>query len=365
MMKINAVCRFLNHWCSLDNAEDFDNVGLLIGDPQWDLKGVLVTLDTTQEIIQEAIRKNCNLIVSFHPIIFSGLKSLTPKTYVQKTVIMAVENKIAVYAIHTALDNYRYGVSHVMAQKLGLIKTQVFIPKKGNLLKLSTYVPNDHLDSVLDSIHHAGAGQIGDYDQCSFTTEGQGSFRGNQNSNPAIGKPLEKTTVTETQIQVVFHKQYKNEIVKALKESHPYEEVAYEIFSLENPSKEIGMGIIGLFEKPLPEFDFLRLVKNRFGCHTIRHSKLIGRNIKTVVVLGGSGSFVLDSLKGKEIDAFISSDLKYHHFFQAENKMIFLDIGHYESEQYTKDLIYKFLCDKMSNFAVLLSETLTNPVYYF
>ncbi|MCY4162375.1 MAG: Nif3-like dinuclear metal center hexameric protein [Flavobacteriaceae bacterium] len=364
-MKIKILCSILNQWCSPSNAEDFDNVGLLVGNSDLECTGILISLDTTLEIVQEATEKKCNLIVSFHPIIFSGLKKLTPHTYVQKTIISAIENKIAIYAIHTALDNHKYGVSHLMAEKIGLQNKRVFIPQKGNLLKLNTYVPAQDLEKVLEAIHNAGAGKIGDYDQCSFVTNGKGSFRGNQESNPSIGKPLEKSSISESQIQVVFHRQYQQQIIKALMDSHPYEEVAYEVYSLENTSSETGMGVIGSFTKPINENTFLQLLRSKFASPIIRHSKLLGQNIKHVVLLGGSGSFAIDYLNPNQVDAFVSADLKYHHFFKAENQMLFCDIGHYESEQFTPHFIHEFLCDKLPNFAVHLSKIATNPVYYF
>ena len=355
----------MNRWCPQSNAEDFDNVGLLIGDPETEFTGAIVSLDTTTDVIQEAIDKQCNLIVSFHPIIFSGLKKLTPNSYVQKTIIKAIEHKIAVYAIHTALDNHKYGVSHTMAEKIGLQNTRVFIPQKENLLKLNTYVPHEYLESVLEALHNAGAGKIGDYDQCSFVSGGKGSFRGNQKSTPSIGKPLEKSSVSESQIQVVFHRQYHKQIIKALIESHPYEEVAHEVYTLENRSDDTGMGIMGSFEKPMNENSFLELLKTKFGLSTIRHSRLLGKNIQNVVVLGGSGSFAINYLKPAKVDAFVSADLKYHHFFQTDDNMLFCDIGHYESEQFIQNLIYDFLRSKLPNFAVHLSKKASNPVYYF
>ncbi len=364
-MKIKSVCSILNDWCPSSNAEDFDNVGLLIGHPEIECTGILISLDTTAAIIQEAIEKQCNLIISFHPIIFSGLKKLTAHSYVQKTIIKAIEHKIAVYAIHTALDHHKDGVSQTMAKKIGLETTTVFIPQKRNLLKLSTYVPQQHSEKVLTALHYAGAGKIGDYDQCSFISNGIGSFRGNQQSHPAVGKPQEKSSVSENQIQVVFHKQYHHQIIKALLESHPYEEVAYEVYTLENTSHETGLGIMGSFKKPISENDFLQLLKITFESPMIRHSPLLKKTIQQVVLVGGSGSFAIKHLTSVDVDAFVTADLKYHHFFQAENKILFCDIGHYESEQFTPHLIYDFLKSKLSNFAVYLSNVRTNPVYYF
>lgn len=364
-MKVGVVCDFLEKWAPKSNAEDYDNVGLLVGDKESVCSGILVALDTTEQVLDECLEKKCNLIVSFHPIIFSGLKKVTKKNYVERVVFKAIKNDIAIYAIHTSLDNFRYGVSHGMAQKLGLRGTKILIPKKGSLMKLKTYVPSNHLESVLEALYLAGGGQIGNYDQCSFTTKGYGSFRGNDQSKPTIGKPGERTILPETQLSLVFHPYNKENLLNALKKSHPYEEVAYEIYRLDNPSKEIGLGLIGEFTKPLLEDKFLSLVKDAFKIHTIRHSKLLEKSISKVAVLGGSGSFAIEQAKALGADAYVTADLKYHNFFQADRSLLLVDVGHYESEQFTCKLIQDYLRNKLTKFAVLLSGTNTNPIHYY
>lgn len=364
-MKIGIVCDYLENWAPRSNAEDYDNVGLLVGDKESVCSGIMVTLDTTEQVLDECLKKKCNLIISFHPIIFSGLKKLTGKNHVERIVFKAIKNDIAIYAIHTALDNFRYGVSHSMAEKLGLVDTKILIPKEGSLMKLKTYVPHSHLEPLLEALYLAGGGQIGNYDQCSFTTKGYGSFRGNNLSQPTIGKPGERTILPETQLSLVFHPYNKEKLLRALKKSHPYEEVAYEVYRLDNPSKEIGLGLIGNFAKPILENKFLGLVKDTFKIHTIRHSKPLEKYVYKIAVLGGSGSFAIEQAKALGADAYVTADLKYHNFFQADGTILLVDVGHYESEQFTCSLILEYLRNKITTFAVLLSETNTNPIHYY
>lgn len=364
-MTIQNLIEVLTQWAPLSYAEDFDNVGLLTGQADQPCTGVLVTLDTLEAVVDEAIEKKCNLIVSFHPIIFKGLKKITTEDYVQRTIVKAIQNNIAIYALHTALDNHREGVNAQIATQLKLNNTAILLPKKGTLKKLNVYVPSTHKKEVLDALYQGGAGALGNYDQCSFVSEGWGSFRGNEKSHPRLGKPLEKTVVEEKQIQIVFHAHQEKEVIQNLLTAHPYETVAYEIFTTDNLNPEIGMGMIGKLPKTMNESDFLTYVKKHMQCAVIRHTALLNRSIEKVAVLGGSGSFAIAAAKKAKADALITADLKYHDFFQAENQLLLLDIGHYESEQFNKKLIYRYLTKKLPNFAVVLANTETNPVNYF
>lgn len=363
-MKIKDVTAFLEELAPLNYAEDFDNVGLLVGNNQTEVTGVLVTLDTLETTIDEAISKNCNLIISFHPIIFTGIKKLNGNNYVEKVVIKAIKNNIAIYAIHTALDNSFEGVSAKIAEVLGLENTKILIPKKNILKKLTTYVPNIESINLRNALFDAGAGNIGNYDNCSFSISGQGTFRGNENSNPTLGVKGKIHLEKEVQISVVFELKNEENILKALHEHHPYEEVAYEIINIENSYQNVGMGIIGELSNPLDERDFLHYLKKTMKTDCIRHSAFINKKIKKVAVLGGSGSFAISAANKAGADAYVSADFKYHDFFKAENNILLADIGHYESEQFTKNLIVDFLTKKISNFAIILSEKSTNPIYY-
>ncbi|MGK0414561.1 MAG: dinuclear metal center YbgI/SA1388 family protein, partial [Polaribacter sp.] len=355
---------YIEELAPLNYAEDFDNVGLLIGNYNTEVTGILVTLDTLEEIVDEAIAKNCNLIVSFHPIIFSGLKKLNGNSYVETVVLKAIKNDIAIYATHTALDNSKNGVSAKICEVLGLTKTKILIPKKGIIQKLTTYVPAENAPKLKDSLFAAGAGNIGNYDNCSFSVSGDGTFRGNKHSNPVIGEKGKIHTEKEIKISVTFESKNKISILRALQENHPYEEVAYEIVTTENVHQNIGMGMIGELPSAMNEKEFLLYLKKTMKTNCVRHSALINKKIKKVAVLGGSGSFAITDAKKANADAYVSADFKYHEFFKAENSILLADIGHYESEQFTKTLLVDYLTKKFSNFAVILSGKSTNPIYY-
>ncbi len=363
-MTIRNITNYIEELAPLNYAEDFDNVGLLIGNYQTKVSGVLVTLDTLEETVDEAIAKNCNLIVSFHPIIFSGLKKINGNSYVERVVLKAIQNNIAIYATHTALDNSNNGVSAKMCEVLGLINSKVLIPKSGIIKKLTTYVPSKNAESLRNALFEANAGSIGNYDNCSFNSLGEGTYRGNEKSNPTIGEKGVLHIEPETKISIVFESKNQNKILNALKENHSYEEVAYEVVTTDNVHQNIGMGMIGELENEMNEKDFLIFLKKTMKTDCIRHSAFIKKSIKKVAVLGGSGSFAISNAKRAGADAYVSADFKYHEFFKAENSILLADIGHYESEQFTKNLLVDYLTKKFSNFAVILSEKSTNPIYY-
>lgn len=363
-MIIRDITKYIEEIAPLNYAEDFDNAGLLVGNYKTEVFGVLVTLDTLEETVNEAIAKNCNLIISFHPIIFSGLKKLNGNSYVERVVLKAIKNDIAIYATHTALDNSINGVSAKIASVLGLTNTKILIPKKGIINKLTTYVPFKHLNEIKEALFSAGAGNIGNYDNCSFINEGESSFRGNENSNPVYGKKGIVQNKKEVQISIIFEDKNKTAILKALRQNHPYEEVAYEITLTENIHQNIGMGIIGELPNALEEKEFLYYLKKKMQTDCVRHSGFIQKRIKKIAVLGGSGSFAINNAKKAGADAYVSADFKYHEFFKAENSILLADIGHYESEQFTKNLLVDYLTKKFSSFAIILSEKSTNPIHY-
>lgn len=364
-MKVKHVIQQIEQLSPLAYAESFDNVGLLVGDSEMPVTGVLLTLDTLESVVNEAIEKKCNLIVSFHPIIFSGLKSLTGKNYVERTVIKAIKNDIAIYSMHTALDNMFAGVNATICDALKLTNRAILIPQKHPIRKLVTYVPHKDAESLRKALFEAGAGEIGNYSNCSFNLEGYGTFKGNDDSNPTIGEKNLLHTENETQINVIFPKHLEGSIVSTLKKNHPYEEVAYEIYTLENAHQHIGMGMIGELENPISEKEFLNYLKTKMQTDCIRHSAFIGKEIKKVAVLGGSGAFAIDAAKAAKADAFVSADFKYHDFFKAENQILLADIGHFESEQFIKMLLYDYLTKKIPTFAVVLSDINTNPIKYY
>jgi dinuclear metal center YbgI/SA1388 family protein len=363
-MNIKAVTNYLEELAPLHYAENFDNVGLLVGNTATLVTGILVTLDTLEQTIDEAIAKKCNLIISFHPIIFSGLKKINGNSYVERVVLKAIKNDIAIYATHTALDNSKNGVSSKICEVLGLHNAQILIPKKGIIRKLTTFVPSQHAESLRLGLFGAGAGAIGNYDQCSFNMDGKGTFRGNEISNPVVGLKGEIHTEKETQISVVLESKNETAVLKALKEHHPYEEVAYDIVTTENLHQDIGMGMVGELPEAMDEKEFLLFLKKTMQTDCVRHSEFLHKKIKKVAVLGGAGSFAIANAKRAGADAYVSADFKYHEFFKAEKNILLADIGHYESEQFTKTLLVDYLKKKISNFAVVLSEKSTNPIYY-
>lgn len=364
-MKIKEVIDIIEDWAPRSYAEDFDNTGLLTGNAGDDLQGILVTLDCLETVVDEAIDKGCNLIVAFHPIVFGGLKSITGKNYVERTVIKAIKNDIAIYAIHTALDNSYEGVNAAFSEAIGLGNRKILLPKSGVIRKLTTYVPTANAAELRSALFAAGAGSIGNYDNCSFNFDGNGTYRGNENSNPVIGERGQLHTEAETCVTVTFEKHLESKVLKAMQVAHPYEEVAYEVMSLENTHQHIGMGMVGELSEAMDETSFLAHIKNTFNCGGIRHSALRGKKIKKVAVLGGSGAFAIKAAIGAGADAYVSADFKYHEFYSAENRILVMDIGHYESEQFTKKLLVDFLSEKIPNFVANLSKVNTNPIYYY
>jgi len=369
-MKIKEITNLLEELAPLSNAEEFDNVGLLVGDYNTDVTGVLITLDTLEEVVDEAIAENCNLILSFHPIIFKGLKKLNGNNYVENAILKAIKNDIAIYSMHTALDNSINGVSAKMCDVLDLRKKGILIPKNNEILKLTTYIPKENAEKLLLALHQAGAGSLGDYSESSFSFPGVSTFKGDENANPTVGKKNELIIKPETCINVTFEKYKEKQILKALFKNHPYDEVAYEIISLGNKNQQVGMGMIGELPIDLKEEQFLEYVADKFNAKGVRYSKPTGKLIRNIAVLGGSGAFAIEDAKKAKVDAYISSDFKYHDFFKAENKLILIDIGHYESEQFTKNLLFEYLSKKFTNFApalkakIIISKTNTNPINY-
>jgi dinuclear metal center YbgI/SA1388 family protein len=370
-MKIKDILSILEEMAPLAYAEDFDNVGLLVGDVSEDLTGLLVCHDALEIVIDEAIAKKCNLVVCFHPILFSGLKKITGKNYVEKSIIKAIKNNIAIYAVHTALDNHKNGVNKLFCDSLGLINTKILIPKLQFIQKIVTYTVPENVEQLRNALFNAGAGKIGNYENCSFRSQGIGSYMGDENSNPEIGSRFEYIENNEIKIEMIFEKYLQSKILKALFANHVYEEVAYEIYDLQNEHQNIGLGMIGELPETMQEKNFLEFVKDRMQSESIRHSAFLGKDIKKVAVLGGSGSFAIKKAIQAGADVFLTSDLKYHQFYESENQIILADIGHFESERYTKNYIVDYLKKKILNFApefplkkIVLSEENTNPVKY-
>jgi dinuclear metal center YbgI/SA1388 family protein len=364
-MKLAQLTTYLESLAPLAYQEDYDNAGLIVGSPDQEIYQVLISLDCTEAIVDEAITTNCQVIISHHPIVFKGLKKFNGKTYVERVVAKAIRNNIAIYAIHTNLDNIMTGVNARICETLGLENCRILAPKHHVLKKLVTYVPNSHADQVRNALFHAGAGNIGNYSETSFNAEGSGTFKGNTDSNPYVGEPGIRHTENEVRIETVYPFNLESKIIMALVLAHPYEEVAYDLYELTNQHQQIGAGMIGELEDPMDEDAFLFDVKEKMRARVIRHTEFIGRAIKKVAVCGGAGGFLLKQAIAAGADIFITADYKYHEFFDAEGKIMIADIGHFESEQFTQQLLYECIHKKFSGLAIRLTEINTNPVRYF
>ncbi|WP_462252165.1 Nif3-like dinuclear metal center hexameric protein [Ferruginibacter sp.] len=364
-MIIQDITSLLEKIAPASLQENYDNAGLITGNTNWECTGIITTLDATEEVVNEAIEKKCNLIVAHHPIIFSGLKKITGKNYVEKTIIAAIKNDIAIYAIHTNLDNILQGVNGKIADKLGLINRKILQPKKDTLKKLFTFVPVDFAEKVRSAIFAAGGGQISNYSECSFNTAGSGTFKAGEGTKPFIGKTGERHTENEIKIEVIFPSWLEQAIYNAMVTAHPYEEVAYDIVALDNTSNSVGSGLIGELPESYSEKAFLNSIKENFNLTVIRHTAFTGKQVKKVALCGGAGSFLIGAAVSAGADFYISSDIKYHEFFDANGKLVIADIGHYESEQFTADLLFDILREKFPTFAVLKTGVKTNPVHYF
>ena len=367
-MKIREVVEYLNSRTLPYYQESYDNAGLLVGDETLDITGVLITLDVTPAVVQEAIDEGLNLIVSHHPLIFGGIKRITPHNETGRMVMQLVENKIAVYAAHTNLDNLQEGVNGILAEKLGLTGCTILRPVMGQLRKLVTYVPLSHADSVRQALFAAGAGCIGDYDSCSYNSEGIGTFRAGEGCHPYCGTVGEVHREEECRIEVVYEKRIEQQLLRRLRAAHPYEEPAIDCIALENSYARVGAGMVGQLPEPCTAADFLATVKERLGLPVVRCSvpseTLKERAVCKVALCGGSGSFLINDAKRSGADLYLTADLKYHDFQAAEQELILADIGHYESEQFAKELFYRMISQKFSTFACQISRHQTGYVYY-
>lgn len=365
MPLIKDITNAIEAFAPLNLQEDYDNAGLITGDSNAECTGVLFSLDCTEAVIEEAVQKKCNLIVAHHPIVFKGLKKLTGSNYVERTIISSIKKDVAIYACHTNIDNVIDGVNAKIAAKLGLKNIKILSPKTELLKKLVVFVPVTHADAVRDAILANGGGHIGNYSHCSFNIDGTGTFMGNEGTKPFVGEPNKLHKEAEVRIETVFEVQNQGRIVSAMISAHPYEEVAHDIYPISNKHLKIGSGVIGELEKEMPENDFMTMVKAAFNLKTLKHTPLTNKNIKKVAVCGGSGQFLLKNAIASKADSYITSDFKYHEFFDADGKLLLLDIGHFESEQFTPEIFYEIIREKIPKFAIHLSKTNTNPVNYF
>ncbi len=363
-MKAGELCAYLDTVVPLSLQESYDNSGLQVGHPEKEISAALLSLDVTEEVLGEAISKDCGIIVSHHPVIFNGLKKLTWRTPAERIVARAIKNDIVIYSSHTNLDMLSKGVSGKMADRLGLSDLKVLRPMKDRLIKLVTFVPGDHLDRVRDAVFSAGAGFIGNYDRCGFVVSGTGSFRAGEGTNPFAGEKGQMHLENESRFETVLFSHTRERVVKALLEAHPYEEVAYDLYPLENDNIDLGLGCYGYLPDALSERDFLEMVAGRLETGGLRYSNLSGKMIRKVAVCGGSGSSLLRDAIACRADAFVTGDIKYHTWFEADNSILLADCGHFESEKFSTEVLHDLLIKKFPTFALRFSETNTNPINY-
>ena len=363
---IDAVVAWLEQIAPPSYQESYDNAGLITGSGEWVCSGVLTTLDATEAVVEEAVRLGCNLVVAHHPIVFSGLKKINGRNYVEKAIITAIKKDIAIYAIHTNLDNVvAQGVNGKIAAKLGLVKSRPLLPKEGILRKLYCFVPVDHLETVRNAVFSAGAGQIGNYSECSFSTEGTGTFKGGEGTDPFVGQPGLRHSEKEVRVEMVLPAHISEAVIRAMVAAHPYEEVAYDLVNLANTHPGVGSGLLGELPAAVDEKAFLDTLRQVFRVPVVRHTRLTGRPVQRVAVCGGAGSFLIPKALAERADFYITADVKYHEFFDANDRMVVADVGHFESEQYTVELLFEVLLEKFRNFAILKSEIKTNPIHYY
>jgi dinuclear metal center YbgI/SA1388 family protein len=363
-MTVKEVVSIIEEFAPLGYQEHYDNSGLIIGSPSSIVNGILLTIDVTPEVIEHALEKNANLIIAHHPVIFSGIKRLNGSNYTELTVMSAIKNGISIYCAHTNIDSVWNGVSMAMANMIDLSDIKVLAPSADQIIKLSVFAPNNNAHDVRLAMFNAGAGQIGNYDQCSYNTEGTGTFRAGESTSPHVGIIGEMHKEPETKIEVIVPKPLLNKVIDSMTKSHPYEEVAYDIVPLLNKNPRSGLGAIGRLKKPIDELEFLKKIKKIFSANCIRHTNLLNKTIEVVALCGGSGASLLPNAIKANADIFITADFKYHQFFDAEGKILIADIGHFESEQFTVEIFYELLTKKLPNFAVLKSSVNTNPIKY-
>ena len=364
-MTIEEIIRELETVAPLQYQEDYDNCGLLAGQKHLEASGALLSLDCTEDVVEEAITLNCNLIIAHHPILFKGLKKITGSNYVERTLIKAIQNNIAIYAIHTNLDNTIEGVNGEIAKRLGLKNVRPLVPLNGHLLQLTVFIPNDHFEKVRTALFYAGAGSLGNYSECGFSVVGNGSFKPEEGAQPFEGEHGIRTEQEEIRFEVILPSWKKSNVQRALFESHPYEEIAHNWQTLQNPIHQFGSGAIGELEAPIALTDCLSILKKEFNNQSIKYTHTNKPKIQKIAICGGSGQFLLGAAKAQGADVFITSDVKYHEFFDAEGQLSFIDIGHFESEQFTIELIHAKITEKFRTFAVHKTGVITNPVLYY
>ncbi len=363
-MKLAEIISVIESFAPVSLQEKYDNTGLACGDPGMEVHQALLCIDVTEEIVSEAIHHSCDVIISHHPVLFHPLKKLTGTTLQERIMLSAIRNNIALYSAHTNIDNVAGGVNKKISDRLGLQHTKVLTPAEGLLRKLVTFVPSSHADIVRDALFNAGAGHIGAYDRCSFNSEGSGTFRASEGTHPFTGEIGEFHMEKEMRIEVVYPVFLQKHVISSMCAVHPYEEPAYDIVRMENATSLAGAGMVGELPEAATAQDFFMKVKETFTCKVIRCSPFTGKAVKKIALCGGSGSFLLDAALEAKADVFLTADIRYHQFFEADGQIILADIGHYESEQFTNEIFYELLTKNLPNFAIRFSQINSNCITY-
>lgn len=365
LMQVKDITSLIEKIAPLSYQEDYDNAGLIVGRAEMEVTGILLCLDSTERVVDEAIEMDCNLIIAHHPIVFKDLKKLNGKNYVERTLLKAIQHNVAIYAMHTNLDNMLHnGVNSKIAEKLELGHLKIIQPKLNTLCKMAVYAPKDHAEAIKNSLFESGAGDIGNYSECSFEATGTGSFKPEQSAQPRVGNIGVREVVEEVKIEVLLPMHLVAGALAKVRSIHPYEEVAYDLIRIDNLNQGIGAGIYGELAKPMEVKPFLKFIKEKLNLQVIRHTAF-EKPIKRVAICGGSGSFLIQNIKQIKADAYITADVKYHEFFDVEQQYMLCDIGHYESEIYTLEIFYKEIKEKYPTFAVIFCKENTNPIQYF
>ncbi len=343
-------------------AESYDNVGLLVGRSEWKCEKVLVALDITEAVVQEAIEKGVQAIVAHHPVIFGGIQRLTGEDTAQRAIELAIKHSIALLACHTNLDAIEGGVSYRMAQAISLVNVRTLQPRSGLLWNLIVYVPAESAETLLEALWEAGAGKMGAYDECAFRSHGLGSFRPKEGAHPHNGVIGERAFADEIRLELLVPEGARKKVHQCMMEHHPYEEIAHSWLKHDGVHHSVGFGAIGQWDAcDWPEA--VRRIKTAFGVASFRHTMPIASDYRTVAVCGGAGADLLAQAKSQQAELFITSDITYHRYFGADDRLVFIDIGHWESEQHAMELLIDIVREKFPNFAVLKSETNTNPMH--
>lgn len=363
-MKLIDIIKHIEDFAPLALQESWDNSGLILGDKNQEVNSIMVCLDVSETVLNEAIEKGCNLILSHHPIIFKGIKKLTESNSDQRLLRKAIKNDIAIYAAHTSLDNAKEGINNFLAKKLGLKNISILAPKEDCLFKIVTYVPNAYADIVREAMFQAGAGSIGDYNACSYNLEGTGTFVAQEGTNPFVGKIGEMHLENEIRIETIVPSHLLSNVIRSLCTSHPYEEPAYDVFQTHIQWKQAGLGVVGELENGIEEEEFFQLLKTTLHLSTFRRSPRLGKKVKKIAICSGSGADFITKAKAANADAYLSGDISYHRFFEHDDKMLIIDIGHSETELPTKELFCNELGKRINGIQVIASANEVPPMEF-